>query len=519
MVNSSIDKFEAKLDCLPVELLLVVLGKLCVDDLVRTRSVCKALYRAAQTTSIWQNHLHDCLGSTIPLPFFLPRLLKDCSARDIEDALRRWEACPSSPGKQPGQVQRLAVHNPPAKRRLLVNTLVLLPGGQWVIGCCNDASVWCFDISRDVSSTILPVLLTPSRYSVSDIERSNPQISFAVDYTSREALGSGYTNHFLEQFNIALITAHPSSSVQHTMTYIDIWQIVNLPRAGWTGSSQRRLRPGTHLSSFMDEYTRTLGPSSLYGTAIAYNTIRQSTPCVAIVDWDKPNRASSKSHSILCHMLFRRVKTVQLLPGHRLFCTEVSAGAKLYADWRQFPQSTLRANAPVATVHPPDPVWKREDLSVILHHAVTPALVLRDSAHVILPTNREILALQVPIDTGLWEDCDVQSQLLVKDNLGTTTSRALQVCGYNKGLGIRDPGIQYLAQYHRTRAVERGDNRLGAGSLGGSVIDLDSVTEPCDLEKRLLFDQYSGHGILIDAHVKEVIFMHGNGHQSSNDHE
>lgn len=238
------------------------------------------------------------MGVSVPKPFFLPKALEECSSRDLEHALRRWRASwlPAAPLQQfTHSAPRDSFHG----HTFLTQTLAILPGGRWVLGACDDGSVWYFDLTDDWTSTssIEPKPLIPGYIpdSWNKEEKSGLDVWLAFDWTSPEALGSSAETHHLTQFNLALFIRPWRQEHAH----IDVWQVRIQEGANMLG---------VHLSSFRERARSELTYISLYGGSLAY-----ILHILVIVDWREAN-GRAKDRPLSCRCLFRDADFVEVCP-------------------------------------------------------------------------------------------------------------------------------------------------------------------------------------------------------------
>lgn len=199
--------------------------------------------------------------------------------------MRRWDA-PWIAATPVRTVQRDVTLAPLGGHRFISRTVTVGPGGRWSLACCEDGSVWYFDLSHDWTSTapleprlLIPAFPPPSCVPESDLKSTERSLDISVDWTSKEALGPSSKTHFLAQFNVAVLICW---DVPRDPVRTDIWniQVKEGPRGP-------ELFLGECLStSIQDEYFSSAS-FCLYGPTLAYAARRSCT--VSLVDWREVN--------------------------------------------------------------------------------------------------------------------------------------------------------------------------------------------------------------------------------------
>lgn len=97
---------------------------------------------------VWCGLFLRSLGQALPKPFFLPKPIGECTAKDLEYAFRTWytgwnPAVPLRPTICPVVAGKLSAHE------VDFNAVLTAPGGRWVTMGCRDGSVWCIDLADD----------------------------------------------------------------------------------------------------------------------------------------------------------------------------------------------------------------------------------------------------------------------------------------------------------------------------------------------------------------------------------
>lgn len=491
----------ANLLSLPDELLSMILEELEIADVLNVREVCQTLHRVSVGRSLWRSIFRAHLPTSIPNPFFLPHPLDLCTPRDIQLSLRRWQAdwAPT----QVGQHMVRPISKDALEGRVIdIITSTMLPGGRWIVASFKDASVWCFDLSNTSSSTgpVTSHLLIPSPYSETDMELGDPVVSIAFDYTSDEALGGSKFTHFLQQFNVAVVTCHPRVDQQRTS--IDIWRVEIVPTSGDSALGDLHMTLGDRLSSFTELPVKRIGGSSLYGGSVAYTLYSRAGPFIAVVDWAEAQGQSAQSATGLTRRFIRlQTYTVHLLPGKRLLTTHIPSFVRLFGNWETFTKTTEPSPTLTAGLHCQ---WSQEGNGSILPYGITPALVLGGRAYVVIPTDTELLSVSYLVDDNDERALRVES--LIKGKfVGREQKLALQICGHNRAIGMSGPRSMFSSQYHRKTITRSGDGEERPNMFRMSEY---SPHPHIKLKRaRVCFDQFTNTVVLIDDRYSKLVVV------------
>lgn len=232
---------------------------------------------------VWRHIFLKSLGNYLPKPFFLPKPLKKTSSEDIESAIRGWISgwTPSTP------LQHFIRHVDRAKlggEKLLLETVIVAPGGRWAIAGSTTGSVWWFDLSDDWTSTspIEPRILINSTLNESETTLDPHQVKIAADFSSNESLGSSDDTHHLSQFNVAVVVC-PTEPSSPSPARVGVWRVQVIERPGNSG-----LKVEGCLSAYTEAGTAMLTDFSILGSTLAYG-VDTKGGCVVIVDWAEAN--------------------------------------------------------------------------------------------------------------------------------------------------------------------------------------------------------------------------------------
>ncbi|KAJ3531927.1 hypothetical protein NMY22_g7958 [Coprinellus aureogranulatus] len=381
---------------MPAEILQMVAMELHWPDVLQARMTCRSLNQTCQTPQLWRRLLLKELGSSIPKPFFLPKPVEKCSAREIERALRQWDA-PWLPDATIRLFRRDIDAASFSGRRCFSDTIALAPGGQWVLMCCHDGSVWYCDLSGGWTSTsrVKPRLLIPGLApQEGSREEIDLDVTLAVDWTSDEALGSSVDGHYLTQFNIALLTCdgNEDESAQRDPMQVNVWRIE--VQAGPEGFE---LLLGEHLSSFAEVSQYGVGAASLHGPNLAYSTRANA---VFIVDWQEVN-GHAHNEKLLCRCIHTDSdtrKSIYLLPGNRiLICSDSLIPPTLHNWESDYP--SIEISATDLSGVSSSPVWtsKKAEGRFNIHVAHRQPLIIGDALRVILPAFSAVYGLTIRV--------------------------------------------------------------------------------------------------------------------------
>ena len=296
--------------------------------------VCRYLNGICASSALWRHMFLRLLGNQIPKPFLLPKPLDDSSAADLETAIRTWDL-----GWTPTTVLQHYTRQVDwadlGGQKLPLTSVVMTPGGRWVIAASAEGSVWWFDLSNEWTSTshIEPHVLIKSNSPASDDIEGTIQIEVAADFSSEESLGafdSAGHSHHLSQFNIAIMTRSANRSSAPT-THVSIWRVHASREAG--------LSLGECLSSYEEVGSVKLTDVSLHGSAIAYGMDAggiRGIICVIIVEWEEANGKTEADEIVRRYIPFYPAK---VRVSHFASCIEVMLKGLVEGDaspWRPY---------------------------------------------------------------------------------------------------------------------------------------------------------------------------------------
>ncbi|KAJ3527701.1 hypothetical protein NMY22_g9682 [Coprinellus aureogranulatus] len=476
---------------LPAELLAKVAGDLSLDDLLQFRAVCRSVNRACGARQVWKELFSKSLGVSIPKPFFLPKPIDECSSKELERALRRWDA-PWLPAVDVQTVTRDVETAPLTYPRFRADTLVMAPGGRWGLVCHYDGSIWYFDLSQDLAcnAPLVPRILVPLPGDTTPADRyragARRSVVLAVDWTSPDALGLGTSSHFLTQFRIAVFTNH------RTPTLANVWSVQ--VREGPTGTM---LCLGERLSSFEMGFHFFPTYVSLYGPTIAYDVWKGR---VHILDWRAANRKKAKDPlygqciaedrhardfiltvrlsfvAFLLLLVFTSsiLKSIHILPGSRILISYYSPATvfSLHNTEKDYPLSNLNILDRDSVGSPShSPIWRFSSPTHYICFATQQPFVIRNAVQMILPTQRTLYGLTVKLDD--YSVKGVQLDPLVKCYFSTSYP-ARQAFHLNRAVGLlgshSDLNELFFSQYswtgkyaeeHVSSAFRKMENPLG----------------------------------------------------------
>ncbi|KAF6754766.1 hypothetical protein DFP72DRAFT_898703 [Ephemerocybe angulata] len=485
---------------LPDELLTLIVAELDLKDLMTIRRVCRSLRTASSSRVAWRSVYLRCLGESLPRPFFLPKPIKECSAEEIEYSLRRWHS-EWPPAGVMHQVKRSIVNGPP-KSYAHPHSMVVTPGGRWVLTGYADGSVWCFDLSDNLASTadVEPFLLLSPTHTGVSVSKPNVQVHIAIDYASDEAAGRASETHHLTRFNMAVVTCPFDYRLTGAYTHIDIWR-VHLPGDKEIAHTETpQLVLGDHLSSFKDSGSGKLLSCSLYEKVVAYS-MKSPSKCTVIVEWTEANGKNEDQGAQRWYIPEKTSMNILLLPGDRILTTHMAGTICLY-NWRlDCPSSTLSpANQELEYVPPP---WARGELENICDGAIPPFFIARNTIRLLVPTANELFALTIPKEGH-------DPSMITFESLVEGYSGVLDLTlgfGYDRGAGVVCEGSDIL---FFTRYRWRGDSPLliEERHRHESTFTEYDVTDP-DLQNagRVLYDQFSNRFFVFDDSVSYVLTL------------
>ncbi|KAF6754747.1 hypothetical protein DFP72DRAFT_898687 [Ephemerocybe angulata] len=493
--SSAADKLA--LASLPDELLSLIVAELDLKDFLTIRGVCRSLRTASSSRQAWRTVYLKCVGEILPKPFFMPKPIRECSAEEIEYSLRRWHAEWPPVGVM-HQVKRSIVNGPPKESYAHPHSMVVTPGGRWVMTGYADGSVWCFDLSDNLASAadVEPFLLLPPTHIGVSVSNPNVQVQIAIDYTSDEAAGTASETHHLTQFNMAVVTGPFDYRSTGAYTHIDIWRVHLSAHA-----ETPQLQLSDHLSSFKDSGSGKLLSCSLYGKVVAYSMNSPPSECTVIVDWEEANGKNEDQGAQRWYIPEESSMTILLLPGDRILTTQMGGTICIY-NWRlECPSSTLSpARQQLERV---TPAWDWEDLPSLCGSAIPSFFVVRNAIRLVISTSSELFALTIPKE-------DNDPSLIKFESLLEGYSGYLDLSlgfGYDRGAGVvcEDSTVLFFARY---RWKDDSPLLLEEGHRQESTFTEYDATDP-DLQgaRRVLYDQFSNRLFVFDASVSYVLTL------------
>ncbi|KAJ3527793.1 hypothetical protein NMY22_g9651 [Coprinellus aureogranulatus] len=465
---------------LPDELLLLIVLKLGLGDLLRVRTTCSLLDRITCSREVWCNLFHLGLGTTLPRPFFLPKCLRDCSARDLEQRLRQWGGALPCSDPLRYKSRTLSEESPKLPSGSIFSSTIL-PGGRYIIAGCGDGSVWYYDLwaGGDPSTTTEVTLscLIPSPYLNSS--GFDVPIKLAVDLLSEDSLGLSLTSHHLQQFNIAVVTWRGECSINDTE--INIWRV----RLDEDGGG---LELDEHLSTFHDAPFLHVLDCSLLGPVVAYNLGDWACAprSVIVVEWAK---ARGKPRDEVPRLYIPRfpATVIRLLPGDRLVTLSRSGQMIRLYNWRSdcIPSATPSPQPPDGSVIP---AWTTRATSrIIFRGDIPPPLVVGGTTRIVVGTANEVIGLTIPSDHR-----EPRATTLLEAPFGR--SGWSQAFGYCQSICVEQQSK--IASFRYTWKGDRLQDI--SADLQRDSTDL-TLSERDIFRRSVLFDQYTKSLVLIDV--------------------
>ncbi|TEB32901.1 hypothetical protein FA13DRAFT_231371 [Coprinellus micaceus] len=496
---------------LPDEIWTLIAMELEFKDVFNVRLVCRYLNGICGGSVLWRHMFLSQLGNQIPKPFFLPKPLNASSAVDIETAIRSWTL-----GWTPTnllqhytrQVNRAGLGG----QDLSYNSVIMTPGGRWVVAASTEGSIWWFDLSDGWTSTsyVEPRILIPS--DTDDNVEGPVQIKIAADFFSEESLGAFNSKghpHQLSRFNIVIMARSANRSSSPT-THVGIWRVF--------ASQESGLSLGECLSSYEETGSVKLTDVSLYGSAVAYGMDSggaRGIICVIIVEWEEANGKTMDDEIVRRYIPFIPTLKVMLLPGDNIFLVHVFSSAGLY-NWRE--------DCEPSTLHPSEqehakavtPIWaygddnsdsegsesSEDSVAPVRYWAMVDPLVLSNTIHLVLPTPDEIYGLTIPLgDPG---GDAIESQSLLKGRYGGS-HHGCMFFGHRHAVGTRDWGVTVFAAHYQWSSPESDD--ADDSSITTRFKEVSLPEELRDGLYRILYDQFSQRIVITDGKAFQFVTL------------
>ncbi|KAF6744957.1 hypothetical protein DFP72DRAFT_61685 [Ephemerocybe angulata] len=339
------------------ELLMSILGELEYKDVMVLRRTCRCFRDLTTSKDVWRAVFLRLAETRLPRPFFLPKPLSACSAKDLEHAIANWEAAwpanasaeVTSHPLEPVSGSRVGLR---ARRRV-----DYLLGGRWALICEADASLWYFDLDSSTTNPT-PKLLIPFE----DASKTPFRSSLTLDYNIPDVSNT----YHLSAFNLGMAVSWGSASnADISGVIMSVWRIETVFEHSQEDSQiigkAVGLRAVKHLSSFEEQSLGREACSgfSLLGNHVAYTARRIGAPWngwVAIVDWAAANGTTDFKKLLRWYVPKCAACWVFLLPGSRiLIARKGDARFELYHWGRDSPYST---SPPYQQRFPPiSPTW------------------------------------------------------------------------------------------------------------------------------------------------------------------
>ncbi|KAF5331432.1 hypothetical protein D9611_011905 [Ephemerocybe angulata] len=345
------------------ELLVSILGELEYKDVMVLRRTCRCLRDLTTSKDVWRAVFLRLAETRLPRPFFLPKPLAACSAKDLEHAIANWEAA------WPANVSAEVTSHPLApvsgsREGLRAQRHVdYLLGGRWALIRERDASLWYFDLDGSTDNPT-PKLLIPAE----DPSKTLFGSWLTLDYNLPDVINT----YHLSAFNLAMAVPWASannddiSAPNTNGITMSVWRIETVFEHSQEDSQiigkAVGLRAVKRLSSFKEQSKgREACSFSLLGNHVAYTARRIGEPwngCVAIVDWAAANGTTYFEKLHRWYLPKCAACRVLLLPGSRILIARRGNAIdkfELYHWGRDSPYST---SPPYQQRFPPiSPAW------------------------------------------------------------------------------------------------------------------------------------------------------------------
>ncbi|KAF5335066.1 hypothetical protein D9611_010830 [Ephemerocybe angulata] len=489
---------KASLFVLPDEILSEIVAELDLHNVLTVRRVCKILGEISHLRMVWLQVFLKRLD-TYPRPFFLPKSLKHCTARGLEDAIRSWQA--KGPGTIRTQTSAASVlWGGPSQVK--ESSIHLLPGGRWMIVGCRDGSVWYLDLEKlGNSGEGTPALLTPACPGLLE------GFSLAIDYSSPEANPTLLDEFHLASFNLATITSYQDKPNSFYKGVVKVWHI-KVTFDDHDGLNAVGLETSECLYSCRDDNAvHTDSPAcALYGIQVAYLSYLHPNPAstpstgavpdVTIRKWSSPPSSGSISFHEPHYYDF-----MALMPNQRLLLVSRHVDTfRLISVRYDVPENEkpiLEISVVIAPqdMPTPSPIFDIE--------AIPPPVCFGKDIHLTFTNNYgELYTFRVPS-----EECMIAPAL---NRFGCTLIPPAQPAGtrcrafgYSRFVEFNTPDDVRVGHY--TRDEESIQSRIAY-----SKVDIPPETfgeRLADLIRRPFFDQYSNTAVWVNRSLSRICIV------------
>ncbi|KAL4265388.1 hypothetical protein AB1N83_003418 [Pleurotus pulmonarius] len=201
---------ETSLLSLPLEVLAMILGELCLQDVLRARKTCKSFYAASKSRLVWLS-LYERLSASYDCPLPFKNNVSSMTTDQLELAITKWARVDAG---WTSEARR------PIRRTLGLcgeTWLYLVPGGRWLLALCNNSCLKAYDL--DLNRQVILIRPNDRREQISFGEMTvfvsnvTPKVelyialSHTVSQPSRLAIWKVYESEGLDSLQACHVTS------------------------------------------------------------------------------------------------------------------------------------------------------------------------------------------------------------------------------------------------------------------------------------------------------------------------
>ncbi|KDR66378.1 hypothetical protein GALMADRAFT_1158987 [Galerina marginata CBS 339.88] len=302
---------QARLDTLPLELLVEIFMKLDWTDLLRARQTCTPLYQASTTKLIWKCFIDEFVAGAKVKPK-LERPIELYTSAELERVFFQWTTV------EPGWTTKGMKH---ARQRDIIGqeaaAFQLVEGGRWLLLATRTGSITYHDLDHpDIPERVL----IPDQVEWHD----TLGVSMDVDIDETEPVLT---------FNLALSVKRPKC---HNAPGIVFGQIFRVHLEFHDGQQEHTLQ-FRQLVFFPLRRHGYISSLSLLGRFVAFyhmNLERNLPPRIVVIDWldavaDEGDKSQWSPAGCPERVIYpgRHEGKIRLIPGNRLIVTSQSSAS------------------------------------------------------------------------------------------------------------------------------------------------------------------------------------------------
>ncbi|KAG2022440.1 hypothetical protein CC2G_000189 [Coprinopsis cinerea AmutBmut pab1-1] len=432
----------ASLTTLPAEVLTKIMEDVGWEGILVLRECSRHLARVSKLRSLWLDIFRRSCGTTIPLPFFLPKPVDLCTAEDLEDiVVGFWTRRRHLPGQL--REPRELVFGPPPHSVREFEDLGFLPGDRFLLyySKVDGAIYYCHVEHPEHGGMFIPSAFeNPANASA----ESKAEVRIAFDCFGVQDIEatdrSSGDLYFPPRFNMALVRWRSGGEGP----FIEVWEVAPEGRAldgrvqGFKTRKLASLRadyPDSHISA-----------PSLYKNHLAYSLVK--TGAVTVLDWTLGFSQDADSYRRIHVRVGFDPRKIVLLPSKRFLAVSQS-GIGVW-DWSKTRPLTTAVIAQ-STTNEGDvdfprirPIAKKRFDKYLFD--CMPVYFIRDSIRMVVAHSESIFGVVIPLSPSS-ERLKIRIVSLVEETPTDPESiLTTESLGYNKGV-ITDEDANYWVGY------------------------------------------------------------------------